>query len=457
MSSYLSREPILSAEGFVGRVDMLQWVAGMLERPSPQNCNIVGEPRSGKTSLLYRLFAQKVGAIADEKSLLVWVRLAELPDYEPLTFWRAMLSRLQQSAQQDVDDDFADVQDVFDVLDGTIEELLEDGAYGRILFFIDDFDLLLVGIGVRDLDWLRSLATRYADAFAFVITSGESIVDLEETLRIRENQQSVSPFSNMFHTRSLGLLTEDEARQLCKETAVSEKQSPISNTEMEFLLAEVGRHPALLKIGCSYLFEAKQYESGADMLEDVRGDVRLDRQVSWLFRQLWQRRRGDEQAMLAGLAEGETAVTDRILRKRLVKQLGLVETRNNNDVLFADAFAYWVQRHRDDEEGVDESGADTAVEPADELNYTPEKRMVQVGDKSVRLTPLEGRLLAYFIANEDEVCTIQDLLENVWGPGKTRSVVEKAVNRLRIKIEHDPKRPRFILSARGEGYIFRRA
>ena len=461
MSSYLSREPILSSEGFIGRDGILQWVTGMLERPSPQNCNIIGEPRIGKTSLLYRIYQQQIGAAAQAnqstQSLLVWVRLAELPDYQPMTFWQAMLSRLLQSSQQESDDEFEDVQDVFDTLDVAIEELLEDGTYNRILFLIDDFDLLLSGIGVRDLDWLRSLATRYADNFAFVISSSESLVDLEEKMRVNENQQSVSPFANMFHNRSLSLMSDKDARLLCQETAVSEKQPEIAIDELDFLLAEAGRHPALLKIACSYLFEAKQYESGEEMLEDVQGDIRLDRQVSWLFRQLWQRRSGDEQSILAGLANGDTAVSDRILRKRLVKLLGLVETRDEQDALFADAFGYWIERHRDDVVSGEEIVADTAVPPTDELHYISEKRLVQVEDKEVRLTPLEGRLLLYFIENENEVCTIQDLLENVWGPGKTRSVVEKAVNRLRIKIEHDPKRPRFILSARGEGYIFRRS
>lgn len=455
MSSTLSREPIFSEDGFIGREAVLQWVAGMLERPSPQNCNIVGEPRIGKTSLLYRIYQERIGA-GGYKSLAVWVRLAELPDYQPMTFWQALLTRLQQSSQQPSDDTFEDVQDVFDTLDVLIEELLEDEVYDRILFLIDDFDLLLSGIRVRDLDWLRSLATRYADNFAFVISSGESLVDLEEKMRIHENQQSVSPFANMFHNRSLSLLSVEDAQLLCQETAVSEQQPEISQDELTFLLAEAGRHPALLKIACSYLFEAKQYEQGADMLEDVKGDVRLDRQVSWLFRQLWQRRTGDEQAILAGLANGDTAVSDRILRKRLVKLLGLVEERDEADALFADAFAYWINRNKDEDLSDEVTVSETAVSPSDELNYVPEKRLVQIEDREVRLTPLEGRLLVYFIENENEVCTIQDLLENVWGPGKTRSVVEKAVNRLRIKIEHDPKRPRFILSARGEGYIFRR-
>jgi DNA-binding response OmpR family regulator len=81
--------------------------------------------------------------------------------------------------------------------------------------------------------------------------------------------------------------------------------------------------------------------------------------------------------------------------------------------------------------------------------------MVLVGEEEIHLTQLENRLISYLIQHKNEVCTIEELLDAVWGAEKTRSVVEKAINRLRTKIEHDPKRPRFILSARGEGYLLR--
>jgi two-component system alkaline phosphatase synthesis response regulator PhoP len=87
----------------------------------------------------------------------------------------------------------------------------------------------------------------------------------------------------------------------------------------------------------------------------------------------------------------------------------------------------------------------------------PEKKLVTIEDREVRLTPLENRLLAYFLRRANEVCTIEELLTDIWGAGKTRSVVEKGVSRLREKIEADPKRPRYLLSAWGEGYLLRTA
>lgn len=459
--SYLSREPVWTQDEFVGREADVQWLTDMLARPSPQNCNLIGEPRIGKTSLLYQVVARRLGLPEQGVGLHVWLRLAELPDYQPFSFWQLVATRLQRAWQKaglelDADEELpADTRDLFDELDDRIDRLVREAACQRLLILIDDFDLLRHSLGSRDLDWLRSLATRYAHVLAFVISSSDSLVSLTEKLMRREGVETpVSPFANMFHNRTLGLLAAEEAKQLCRATAVAEEQPKLTGEEIAFLLQEAGRHPALLKIACGYLFEARRYESGPPLFQDVRGDVRLDEHVNWLCRQLWQRRSGDERGVLTAVLRGQIQELDPVLRNLLQKHLGLVELRQEKLALFADAFAYWIEREIDKEKG-DEKGAAESKPPADELTYLPQQRLVYVDEREVRLTPLEGRLLAYFLGHKNEVCTIEELLANVWGPGKTRSVVEKAVNRLRAQIEHDPKRPRFILSARGEGYLLR--
>jgi DNA-binding winged helix-turn-helix (wHTH) protein len=89
------------------------------------------------------------------------------------------------------------------------------------------------------------------------------------------------------------------------------------------------------------------------------------------------------------------------------------------------------------------------------FQHEPDTRVLYIDERIVRLTKLENRMLRYFVEHANEVCTVEALLENVWGAGKTRSVVEKGVSRLREKIEVDPKRPRYLLSAWGEGYLLR--
>jgi hypothetical protein len=460
---FLSRQPAV-ADRFIGRKAEIAWVADMLGRATPQNCNLIGEPRSGKTSLLHHLLLQRIGEVEGETAVLVWMRLIELADYRPTAFWRFMLdSTVAALAKVDLDDVAAgelpaeaDARDCFDELDSLIEEVTESKDAVRILFFIDDFDVLLAGITSQDLDWLRSLVTRYSASLAFVITSTDSLLALSEELDKREEAQMVSPFPNFFHNLQLGLLRRDEAERLCVEAAVSTGAASFSKEDITFLLNEAGRHPDLLKISIGYLLAAREWSEPEDLYQDAGSDIRLDEHVRWLCRQLFERRSTEAQAALFALARNGEQLADPVVLNRLKRHLGLVEKRNGRLTLFSDAFHYWTVRQTPVAYELAEVPETAVARKQDaQFEYVPEQRMVRLGGEENRLTPLENRLLVYFLDHANAVCTTDDLLENVWGANKTRAVVEKAVNRLRTKIEEDAKRPRFLLSARGEGYLLR--
>ena len=74
----------------------------------------------------------------------------------------------------------------------------------------------------------------------------------------------------------------------------------------------------------------------------------------------------------------------------------------------------------------------------------------------VLVSALEFRLLKYFIENEGALLSRDTLLDNVWGYDAmpfTRTV-DAHVASLRQKIEPNPSKPRFILTAHGMGYRF---
>ncbi len=79
--------------------------------------------------------------------------------------------------------------------------------------------------------------------------------------------------------------------------------------------------------------------------------------------------------------------------------------------------------------------------------------------KPFDLTPLEGALLAYFLAHEGKVLDRHTLLEGVWGIATdvTTRTVDQHVVRLRQKIEENPGSPRHLQTVHGAGYRFVRA
>jgi DNA-binding response OmpR family regulator len=79
---------------------------------------------------------------------------------------------------------------------------------------------------------------------------------------------------------------------------------------------------------------------------------------------------------------------------------------------------------------------------------------VSVGGARIELTPLEFHILEKLASEPGRAWSRNDLLDEVWSTdyeGYQRNV-DPHINRLRRKIEADPKNPRYVLTVRGVGY-----
>ncbi len=75
---------------------------------------------------------------------------------------------------------------------------------------------------------------------------------------------------------------------------------------------------------------------------------------------------------------------------------------------------------------------------------------------SVRLTPIESRMLHLMMTNCGQVLTTDVIVERVWGyddAGDT-GLVKTHIRHLRQKIEPEPNAPQFIVTVPGVGYSF---
>lgn len=77
-------------------------------------------------------------------------------------------------------------------------------------------------------------------------------------------------------------------------------------------------------------------------------------------------------------------------------------------------------------------------------------------DADLEATALEMKLLRFFVAHEGELLARQRILDAVWGADYfgTDRTIDNFINRLRAKIERDPKDPAHIVTVRGAGYRF---
>jgi DNA-binding response OmpR family regulator len=104
----------------------------------------------------------------------------------------------------------------------------------------------------------------------------------------------------------------------------------------------------------------------------------------------------------------------------------------------------------------------SAVDPGDRviavdgLEIDPAGFTVKRGGKEIAVTATEFKLLLELARRPKQVFTRELLLEVVWNYdylGDSR-LVDAAVQRLRAKIEDDPKQPKLIRTVRGVGYRF---
>ena len=77
--------------------------------------------------------------------------------------------------------------------------------------------------------------------------------------------------------------------------------------------------------------------------------------------------------------------------------------------------------------------------------------------QTLHLTPIEYRMLTLLAQNAGRVLTQRQILEEVWGRGHAAQThyVRVYMAQLRRKIEHDPARPRFLVTEPGVGYRLR--
>ncbi len=85
------------------------------------------------------------------------------------------------------------------------------------------------------------------------------------------------------------------------------------------------------------------------------------------------------------------------------------------------------------------------------------RRQVRVNGREVRLTPTEFELLHQLLLYAGRVLTHRSLLQAVWGPeyGEEADYLRVYIRQLRIKVEVDSSRPKYILTDPGIGYVFR--
>ncbi len=101
-------------------------------------------------------------------------------------------------------------------------------------------------------------------------------------------------------------------------------------------------------------------------------------------------------------------------------------------------------------------GADSVFKTGD-LEVDLAHRNVRVGEKEIRLTPIEFKLLGLLVKHAGKVLTHRQILKEVWGPNYAEEshYLRVFVHQLRHKLEADPAKPKYLVTEAGVGYRLR--
>lgn len=241
----------VTPEGFMGREKELKEV--LLAFQQGGSIALLGEPRIGKTSLLYFLrspFAQQMQEGTQRRYLFHYINSERLPHSISLAQLMELIIRALKDAN--VIDNLPIMPTEENVLRKYMRQVFADLEKRSITFvlLIDEFEDLAnhPNLATPEFSYfLRDLITEYKST-SLVITLD---FNLEQAIKL----DNFNKFINNLRIVHLGPFSDFEARNL-----LSLGQDRFSNSDIDFLLNISGNHPNLLQIAAHALWEAYEQE-----------------------------------------------------------------------------------------------------------------------------------------------------------------------------------------------------
>lgn len=91
----------------------------------------------------------------------------------------------------------------------------------------------------------------------------------------------------------------------------------------------------------------------------------------------------------------------------------------------------------------------------DGLEVDDRRKCVTVDGKAISLTPTEYNILHTLMKQKGRVLSTEQIYRAIWhvkSTGYEENVIAVHIRRIRMKIEHDPKKPHFVKAVWGLGY-----
>lgn len=314
---YNYKGPVTNRNLFFGRTTLLAKIYSRIGADRPQSISVVGEPKIGKSSLLWYLALDetKRSFLTNPGDYLYFympIRLEK--DLSFKSFYISLYNRISSKAK--VITDVREGKPSYDLFKSVIEDLNQKDR--KIILFFDDFHLITQNetFPLEFFSFLRSLANNFNLAF---VTS--SFLDLQKLCVSKDIEES--PFFNIFTNITLRPFEQKEAMQLIEEPF--QRAGLSVNSERKLILNMAGHFPFMLQVACSILFDMKVTRGNLQRSDLKEWEARFGAEVQSYFKSLWQSFNDDQQEILRLLMKSrridkarEYALDDLIRRNYVV-------------------------------------------------------------------------------------------------------------------------------------------
>lgn len=432
-SPFVLGKPIKDPVDFFGREYELRELSESILNMQP--VALVGEHRCGNTSILYQMLhpdvqAHYLGPAAHGGLLFVFVN-AQLAAEGPSVFYRRIARALKRA-------DPTSVSDVDQLIDPAwIEDYLDDMASREqhLVLLLDEFEVL-ADFEASFWEWFRGLITEY-DVSIIVATR----VELGQ---FRDEWGIGSPFFNMFRSVYIGSFSPADVDSFL---AVTGERVGVDFAPVRAAIEQLaGRFPYFLQVAASLFYELALRTSltgSAEQVAAVENEFRVRTKLH--FGDIWLRLPPEERDALAWLAidaepDSREALDYSQALPSLERRGYVVAAR-----IFSDVFADFVRRqiHR--------------------IELNTETGEVRIEKRAVELPSKEFALLRFFLENQGEVVSKDEIAAAVWPEyhldtvGVTDAMIQKTISRLRKEVDAPGSAFQHIESVRGQGYRFQNA
>lgn len=348
-SPFVIRKELTDPGYFYSRKHQVQSILSCINKDNPQNVQLIGQRRIGKSFLLQYLalstdtLAQYFGDQNDHFTVVYW-NLAKRPPETPQQFYRDLIHTVKAKLPVSLRDIFlleAASEEELDVVIDEALQALEDNEH-HVILLLDEFSRIAANPAFPATFFSRLRALAEGFALAFVIATHRPLSELCHSGDVAD-----SPFFNIFTTIPIRLLSSEEAESFLT-VPFAQRQITFEKGAVTEALRLSGGHPAILATLGEMLWS--QTSDGGIIMQPFVASLQRELYISFEydFAYYWQHLSKAAQQVGLNLATDQNATCSPNTDPGVFKELesrSIIKAEKGKGVLFSPLFSDYIKQY----------------------------------------------------------------------------------------------------------------